>query len=212
MKSKLTFPNIVRAIDTYTTISCSQTRMMEHLFEAYLDSPDADSAPISSSQVSRWCIGKRPIPRAIADYYAIHTDQLAQAIYDHVTPYMLDGQRMVAVLHDMLVRDSDISGDMRATLSANYPCNTPEEIADFIAALMAYAMQRKSDAEYIDDVWYAYPPVTPDDAARYALHLRISLGDIPSSTPVPVTGTLEVVRQPERMRHSAAVPQAVPLS
>ena len=208
MKSKMTFPSIVRVIDTYTTISCSQTRMMEHLFEAYLDTPGAGSAPISPSQASKWIAGKRPIPKAIADYYAIHTDQLAQAIYDHVTPYMLDGQRMVAVLHDMLARDPDISGDMRATLSANYPCGAPEEIAAFTADLMAYAMQRRFD----EDVWYAYPPATPDDAARYALHLWLSVDTVPSSTPVPVTGTWEVVHQPKQVRHSAAAPQALPLS
>ncbi|MBQ8852564.1 MAG: hypothetical protein IJZ66_09055 [Oscillibacter sp.] len=182
--------------------------MMEHLFEAYLDTSGAGSAPISPSQASKWLAGKRPIPKAIADYYAIHTDQLAQAIYDHMTPYMLDGQRMVAVLHDMLARDPDISGDMRATLSANYPCGAPEEIAAFTADLMAYAMQRRFD----EDVWYAYPPATPDDAARYALHLWLSVDAVPSSTPVPVTGTLEVVHQPQKVRHSAAASQALPLS
>ncbi|MBQ8389731.1 MAG: hypothetical protein IJX52_01975, partial [Oscillibacter sp.] len=85
-------------------------------------------------------------------------------------------------------------------------CNTPEEIADFIAALMAYAMQRRFD----EDVRYAYPPATPDDAARYALHLWLSVDAVPSSTPVPVTGTWEVVLQPKQVRHSAAAP--LPLS
>ena len=113
------------------------------LLSAYLESPDGKHDDILGD-ASRWAQGSRKIPLRVQQFYATKEGQalLAKTVHEWYMPYIIDVARLAQRL-DQLVRSDDTLGQaISEYLARLYPCHTQQDYADYIAAVMYYAMDR----------------------------------------------------------------------
>lgn len=113
------------------------------LLSAYLESADGKHDDILCD-ASRWAQGSRKIPLRVQQYYATAEGQalLAQTIREWYMPYIIDVARLTQRLDQLVRADDTLGRAIGEYLGRLYPCHTQQDYADYIAAVMYYAMDR----------------------------------------------------------------------
>lgn len=113
------------------------------LLSAYLESPDGKHDDILCD-ASRWAQGSRKMPLRVQQWYATAEGQalLAQTIREWYMPYIIDVARLSQRLDQMVRSDDTLGRGIGEYLARLYPCHTQQDYADYIAAVMYYAMDR----------------------------------------------------------------------
>lgn len=113
------------------------------LLSAYMESPDGKHDDILGD-ASRWAQGSRKIPLRVQQWYATADGQalLTQTIREWYMPYIIDVARLAQRMDQMVRSDDTLGRAISEYLTRQYPCHTQQDYADYIAAVMYYAMGR----------------------------------------------------------------------
>ncbi len=126
-------------------VKIDQLHLMDQVFSSFCDDEEALDFTFDNGQVCRWFNGQARIsPRIISFYMKAENRELLSADVEYnVLPLMYDSAMAVQEIYTLLLRDTTISNETKNKLTADYPCKTDREKADFIAALLLFGMERE---------------------------------------------------------------------
>lgn len=126
-------------------VKIDQLHLMDQVFSSFCDDEEALDFTFDTGQVCRWFNGQARIsPRIISFYMKAENRELLSADVEYnVLPLMYDSAMAVQEIYTLLLRDTTISNETKNKLTADYPCKTDRENADFLAALLFFGMERE---------------------------------------------------------------------
>lgn len=113
--------------------SGQKMKLMNAAFNGYIEyrrikEPDFE---FDKSDVSKWLSGEvRPFS-AIVEFYKTKGD-IAYDIQDKVFPLLIDKDKVIEKLYDLLMKDNGISENKKAEISEDYPYFNDEDKAGFL--------------------------------------------------------------------------------
>lgn len=126
-------------------VKIDQLHLMDQVFSSFCDDEEALDFTFDNGQVCRWFNGQARIsPRIISFYMKAENRELLSADVEYnVLPLMYDSAMAVQEIYTLLLQDTTISNETKNKLTADYPCKTDREKADFLAALLFFGMERE---------------------------------------------------------------------
>ena len=141
----LNFPSVAEILIKYTntTLSKNTATFMETLFNSYLNTEECKNYEISLSMVSKWLSGKRDLPSGLKCYYT--NENMIDLHYDieiGILPEINDYDKAISEIKKILFADISISEKKKDEISRLYTEKNEESAADFITAIVFFAMHR----------------------------------------------------------------------
>lgn len=126
-------------------VKIDQLHLMDQVFSSFCDDEESLDFTFDNGQVCRWFNGQARIsPRIISFYMKAENRELLSADVEYnVLPLMYDSAMAVQEIYTLLLQDTTISNETKNKLTADYPCKTDREKADFLAALLFFGMERE---------------------------------------------------------------------
>lgn len=125
--------------------SLNQTEFMRKLFTYFSEHDDNIDFEFDNGQVCRWIKGTVPVSPRIVEFYlnCKNAEYLSLNIEDNILPLFYDSNMTAQNLYNLVISDVSISEQKKSELTASYPCEETADIADFICAVLLFAMERK---------------------------------------------------------------------
>ncbi|MCC8014883.1 MAG: hypothetical protein LIO87_06770 [Eubacterium sp.] len=151
--------------------SGKKMNLINNLFVGYIQDKKMSNLnfDLDPGNISRWFSGEeRPSP-AIADFYKNKGD-LAYDIQNKVFPLLVDKDKVVEELYDLLVKDKWLSESKKAEVSAGYPySDDEEEKANFMGRAVFLSLQMGKllfDPKTGQPIDYSEKSPNPEDYLR----------------------------------------------
>ena len=143
--NRLDFSSVMTVIRYYIgpDHGMSQGELLDELFYS-LHAESKEPIIFDGASVNRWLKGTERISPVISRYYLKkrNREKLEDDIEQYILPLMYDSDMAVQELYRLTVQDATISDRQKKKLLKEYPCDTEEESAQLIAALLCFAMER----------------------------------------------------------------------
>ena len=125
--------------------SLNQTEFMRKTFLCFSEHDENIDFEFDNGQVCRWIKGTVPVSPRIVSFYLKdkNVEYLSINIEDKILPLFYDHNMVTQNLYNLVISDVSISEQKKQKLTASYPCEETADIADFIAAVLLFAMERK---------------------------------------------------------------------
>ncbi len=155
----LNFPAVAEILIKYTNaiLAKNTATFMETLFNSYLNTEECKDYEISLSMVSKWLSGKRDLPSGLKCYYT--NENMIDLHYDieiGILPEINDYDKAISDIKKILFADISISEKKKDEISRLYTEKNEESAADFITAIVFFAMHRHaslpSSSIFIGDI------------------------------------------------------------
>ncbi|MCQ2409944.1 MAG: Archaeal ATPase, partial [Clostridia bacterium] len=121
----------------------SQPKFVSELFISYNDKTGTE---FDMSLANKWLNGLvKTSPQLCCFYYnsGANKKELEITIEDSIIPMMTDSSMAVKKINELIICDPSISEKKKAELTKNFPCETIEEEAKFMAEVIIFGMTRK---------------------------------------------------------------------
>lgn len=143
--NRLNFSSVMTIIRHYISPDhgLNQTELLEELFYS-LHTESREPLIFDSASVNRWLKGTERVSPIISRYYLKkrNREKLANDIVQNILPLMYDSDMAVQELYRLTVQDATISDRQKKKLLKGYPCDTEQDAACLIAALLCFSMER----------------------------------------------------------------------
>lgn len=125
--------------------SMNQTEFMRKIFLYFSEHDENIDFEFDNGQVCRWIKGTVPVSPRIVSFYLKdkNAEYLSINIEENILPLFYDSNMTTQNLYNLVISDVSISEQKKTELTANYPCEENADIADFICAILLFAMERK---------------------------------------------------------------------
>lgn len=125
--------------------SLNQTEFMRKTFLYFSEHDDNIDFEFDNGQVCRWIKGTVPVSPRIVSFYLKekNAEYMSINIEDKILPLFYDCNMTAQNLYSLVISDVSISEQKKQELTASYPCGENADIADFIAAVLLFALERK---------------------------------------------------------------------
>lgn len=143
--NRLDFSSVMAVIRYYISPDhgMNQGELLDELFYS-LHAESKEPIIFDGASVNRWLKGTERVSPVISRYYLKkrNREKLAYDIEQYIMPLMYDSDMAVQELYRLTVQDASISDRQKKKLLKGYPCDTEQESAQLIAALLCFAMER----------------------------------------------------------------------
>lgn len=143
--NRLDFSSVMAVIRYYISPDhgLNQGELLDELFYS-LHAESKEPIIFDGASVNRWLKGTERVSPIISRYYLKKRNRvkLADDIEEYILPLMYDSDMAVQELYRLTVQDATISDRQKKKLLKEYPCDTEQESAQLIAALLCFAMER----------------------------------------------------------------------
>jgi len=143
--NRLDFSSVMAVIRYYISPDhgMNQGELLDELFYS-LHAESKEPIVFDGASVNRWLKGTERVSPIISRYYLKkrNHEKLADDIEQYILPLMYDSDMAVQELYRLTVQDATISDRKKNKLLKGYPCNTEQDAACLIAALLCFAMER----------------------------------------------------------------------
>ena len=121
----------------------NQGELLDELFYS-LHAESKEPIIFDGASVNRWLKGTERVSPIISRYYLKKRNRakLAEDIEQYILPLMYDSDMAVQELYRLTVQDATISDRQKKKLLKAYPCDTEQDAACLIAALLCFSMER----------------------------------------------------------------------
>jgi hypothetical protein len=147
------FSSVVRVLFSYMSKErkLSQPIFFEELFAPLLIPEDINDKkliphmPPDNSAISRWITGREDLPATYVDLYLLHEENqesLLNILNDKILPLLFDKHMAAQRISEFIQYDTDISKQVKKQLLELCPCETDEEIAEFIRDVLLFCFER----------------------------------------------------------------------
>jgi len=125
--------------------SLNQTEFMRKIFLYFSEHDENIDFEFDNGQVCRWIKGTVSVSPRIVSFYLKdkNIEYLSINIEDNILPLLYDSNMTDQNLYNLVISDVSISEQKKQELTATYPCEEVADIADFIASVLLFAMERK---------------------------------------------------------------------
>lgn len=123
----------------------NQIDLLYEMFASFISDKDSRNFDFDNGLVCRWMNGLAKISPRISGFYMDkeHREQLAADIQMHILPLMYDSAMAVQEVYGTFIQDSSISDKVKKEISRNYPCQTEQQEAEFLTAVLCFGMERE---------------------------------------------------------------------
>ncbi|MBQ4264186.1 MAG: tetratricopeptide repeat protein [Clostridia bacterium] len=143
--NRLDFSSIMAVIRYYISPDhgMNQGELLDELFYS-LHAESKEPIIFDGASVNRWLKGAERVSPIISRYYLKKRNRakLAEDIEQYILPLMYDSDMAVQGLYRLAVQDATISDRQKKKLLKAYPCDTEQDAACLIAALLCFSMER----------------------------------------------------------------------
>ena len=143
--NRLDFSSIMAVIRYYISPDhgMNQGELLDELFYS-LHAESKEPIIFDGASVNRWLKGTERVSPIISRYYLKKRNhaKLADDIEQYILPLMYDSDMAVQELYRLTVQDATISDWQKKKLLKAYPCDTEQDVACLIAALLCFSMER----------------------------------------------------------------------
>ena len=141
------FSSVIKIIDKYIIeeSGINQVDLLNNLFESFVYEEDNEDSTFDNGAACRWINGQQKLSPLILKYYLEpkNRNSLSADIEYNILPLFYDSSMAVQEIYDLITQDSTVSDEVKQRLAAHYPCTTDKEKADFLCAVLCFAMERK---------------------------------------------------------------------
>ena len=148
------FASIMGILRTYIRADqdLNQTDLMYLLFDSFIGDKENLDFDFDNGLVCRWLSGQIRVSPRVSGYYfdPKHRRHLAYDLFEHLIPILTDSGMAAQRVYELILCDPSVSEPKKQELTADYPCEGPEEAAEFLAAALCFGMSRdfvKRDAK-----------------------------------------------------------------
>ena len=143
--NRLDFSSIMAVIRHYISPDhgMNQGELLDELFYS-LHAESKEPIIFDGASVNRWLKGTERVSPIISRYYLKkrNREKLSNDIEQYILPLMYDSDMAVQELYRLTVQDTTISDRKKNKLLKGYPCDTEQDAACLIAALLCFSMER----------------------------------------------------------------------
>lgn len=143
--NRLDFSSVMAVIRYYISPDhgMNQGELLDELFYS-LHAESKEPIIFDGASVNRWLKGTERVSPIISRYYlkSRNREKLANDIEQYILPLMYDSDMAVQELYRLTVQDATISDRQKKKLLKAYPCDTEQDAARLIAALLCFSMER----------------------------------------------------------------------
>ena len=143
--NRLDFSSVIAVLRYYISPDhgMNQGELLDELFYS-LHAESNEPIIFDAASVNRWLKGAERVSPIISRYYLKKRNQekLANDIEQYILSLMYDSDMAVQELYRLTMQDATISDRQKKKLLKGYPCDTEQESAQLIAALLCFAMER----------------------------------------------------------------------
>ena len=143
--NRLDFSSVMAVIRHYISPDhgMNQGELLDELFYS-LHAESKEPIIFDGASINRWLKGTERVSPVISRYYLKkrNCEKLTSDIEQYILPLMYDSDMAAQELYRLTVQDATISDRQKKKLLKGYPCDTEQESAQLIAALLCFAMER----------------------------------------------------------------------
>lgn len=124
----------------------AQLNFIEKLFYSFVYGETEDTFFFDETQACRWLKGQINISKTVISYYLSSRDHqqfLRNDIEKGIVSILYDKEMAASKLKELLLNDTTISESQKNKLLKKYGVDTDAQVADFIADLLLFSMERK---------------------------------------------------------------------